>query len=292
MEHKLIEYKEPLTDKRFVARWSGGRTNQGMKISAERSFALQLIQRNPKLRACSPESVQNCLMDVAYMGLSLSPSLAHVYLIPYKATCTTLISYRGLTSLVYRAGTVKEVQAVLVKANDPVFEVGTNEGGRYIKHTENRIDRGEVTHSYCIAKFTADGGRHIEVMEDRDLRAVEKAATERSERGGAVWRGPFRGEMQKKAVIRRAWKHWPMSAGMVRAMDVMHRAEPVEFAIKDITPRLSPEQISTLTDLCADKDMDTSKLARAFGCTAIDQIPAAKWDEAREILTRKGATYG
>jgi recombination protein RecT len=284
MTHSLADYKALLTEKSFASKFA--RYGHGLKVAAERTFALQIIQKNPRLRECTPQSVQNALMDVAYMGLSLSPSLAHVYLVPYKNHCDALISYLGLLHLAFKAGTVKSVQTVLVREKDE-FHVGTDKGGRFVIHREARMDRGEVTNVYCIAEFT-NGGRHIEVMDREELAAVERAASARNEKGGAVWRGPFRGEMMKKACIRRAWKSWPKDAALEHAAEVMNRVEPMDFTIEgEAVPVISPEQVSTLVDLCNDLGIDEGKFARAFNVSSIESIPASHWEEARHILTKR-----
>lgn len=280
----MTEYKEILTDQSLSARFNAGRPDKTLKFSAQRSFALQLIQGSEDLRKCSPESIHNCLLDVAYTGLTLAPSQALLYLIPYADKATLCIGYRGMEQMAYATGVVSLIQSALVCENDPVFNVGTGPDGRYIMHEEARKDRGDVTHSYCIAQFK-NGKQHTEVMDREDLEAVEEAATKRNPRGGAVWKSRFRGEMQKKAVVRRAWKHWPhdTEGKMQRAMEVLDAIEPVTFEGEAVRI-ISRPQTNQLADLCAEHNISTDTVCRAFGVVSLSLIPEKNFNEAVRMI--------
>lgn len=282
--HALAEYKEHLTDRSLIARFSGNRSDKTVRFTAQRAFALQIIQGSEALRKCTPNSIANCMLDVAFTGLSLSPNQSLLYLIPYKDKATLSIGYRGMEQLAYRTGIVESIQAVLVHENDPTFRVITGEKGRFVAHEEARTDRGEVTHAYCVAEFVK-GKRHVEVMDREQLDAVEAQASKRNARGGKVWRGPFKGEMQKKAVIRRAWKHWPQDADgrLAHAMNVMDTVEPVTFEGESVRV-LSKSEVSTLTDLCAEHGIDTDTVCRAFGAASLATIPQSAFDEACRLV--------
>ena len=283
--YQLTEYRDQLSDRSLISRFTGNPSNKSIKFSAQRAFALQILQGSEKLRKCTPLSIHNAMLDVAYSGLSLSPTQAQLYLIPYADKAQLVIGYRGLEQLAYRTGVVKAIQAALVCENDPVFRVGTGEHGRYIAHEEARTDRGEVTHAYCIATF-ADGNRHVEVMDREQLEAVEAAASKRNAAGGAVWRSKFRGEMQKKAVIRRAWKHWPQDSGghLAHAQRILDDLEPVVFE-GEATRLITKGQVSTLTDLCAEHSVNTDTVARAFGAASLAMIPHDKFEEAARLIS-------
>ncbi len=282
--HALVEYKDTLNDRSLISRFNAGRSDKHLKYSAQRSFALQLIQGSEALRDCSPESIHNCMLDIAFTGLTLAPSQAHLYLIPYKGKATLSIGYRGMEQLAYRTEVISVIQAALVRENDPVFSVGSGPQGRYLMHEEARKDRGDVTHAYCVAHFK-DGKQHIEVMDIEQLDAVEEAASKRNPRGGAVWRSRFRGEMQKKAVIRRAWKHWPQDSDgrLQRAQLIMDTVEPVVFE-GESTRIISASQMNTITDLCAENNISTDTVCRAFGVVSLALIPEKSYDEVVRMV--------
>lgn len=269
-----------------------------LRYQAEKQHLMAHIQRNGKIADCSPASVEHAMLQVADIGLTLNPAAAHVYLVPYwnkharESQLQPLIGYRGLLHLVYRAGTIKDVQANLVYEGDPVFRVRTTVMGREIEHEEAlRADkRGKVTHAYVIARFT-NGGHHVEVMDADQLEAVERAAKVRSAAGGKVWDGPWRGEMMKKAVIRRAWKSWPLDAGLQQAMTVLDHVEPVSLDDDEPQVCISDEQALAIHARCVDAGMSdqlASKwvhaLARRYGLREISGLPSARYDEVvREL---------
>jgi len=295
---------EALKDKSVASRFTAGRYDKALKWSAERQFAEQAITKNPELLKCSMASIQQALLDVAYSGLSLSPSMAHGYLIPYGEQCSFAPGYRGLLHLAFKAGTVKSVQVNLVYDGDPEFHVWTDETGRHIKHVENqRGKRGEVSHAYCLANLTAGGPPIIEVMNREQLKAVEAAASARNRKGGMVWRSAFREEMCKKAVLRRASKFWPKDSGglIEHMMSVSDKFDGIDF--NDIEQdRDPPEQ-----ELCISLDQQTmlqdtliehgippdaaptwlSHYAKAKGYSSADNLPARLFDEAKAFLIER-----
>lgn len=275
-----------------------------MRWAAQKQYALQLIARNDKLQECSPESLEMAMLDVAFSGLSLSPSLHHGYLIPYGHVCTFSPGYRGLEYLAYKGNTVRSVQAVLVHKNDH-FKVYTKDARRSIDHTEARDKRGPVTHAYCVAEFI-NGGRHIEVMDRHALDAVRQAAERKG--GGKVWRSSFVEEMEKKAVIRRASKHWPLdpAGNMAHALDVMDRYDPIEFGGDQPPPVEQPqellvsgEQIMELHAMLVENGLEDGnkatrwlkRKAEALGYYNIDGLPARLFDETKASLRKRLATY-
>jgi len=294
-----IAFNEALQDKKLASRFTAGRYTKDIKWAAEKKFAETAIQKNPEIAKCTPESLSACMLDCAYSGLSLSPTLAHAYLVPYGNTCTFAPGYRGLLHLAYKAGTVKSVQVNVVREHDMMFEVWTDENGRHIKHHENaRGNAGNVTHAYCIANLTAGGPPMIEVMNATQLAAVEAQAKRKG--GGAVWNGPWRDEMCKKAVLRRASKTWPKDSGgtLEHMMGVADRFGGVDF---DDVPADSepPEQ-----ELCMSLDHQTelqdtlleygikpdvapvwlTRYAKAKGYSSFSNMPARLFEETKQSL--------
>jgi phage RecT family recombinase len=268
-------YEERLRDKKLVAQFSKGRYDDNMQVAAERQFALQILDRNPKLQKCTPESLAMALLDASYSGLSLSPPLAHAYLIPYKDQAQFSPGYRGLLHLAYRAGTIRSVQVNLVHENDPEFHVWTDETGRHIKHVESRAaNRGQVTHAYCIA-FPAQGGPPmIEV---------------------------------KKAVIRRASKYWPKDTGgaMQHMMEVSDKFDSIDFpetAEDTEAPEqelcISQDQISEIEGLLQDEGVPPTmtgqwlhRYAERLGYNQMEHVPARLYEQAKKELVERAREW-
>ena len=293
---------EALANRSIASKFNHGRFDRDMKWSAERQFAEQSLIKNPELLKCTTGSIQQALLDVSYSGLSLAPSLAHGYLIPYKSYCSFHPGYRGLLHLAYRAGTVKSVQSNVVYDKDQEFMVWTDEKGRHIRHIENqRGKRGDISHSYCIANLTAGGPPLIEVLNRDQLRDIEAAASKRNPKGGMVWRGPFRDEMCRKAVIRRASKTWPKDDGGIlqHMMQVSDQHDGVNFDVA--TDEDPPEQeiccsldeVTQLNDVLVDNGITPDvasdwlrRYALAKGYSSIENMPVRLFDEAKRALTQ------
>ncbi len=287
--------------KSLSSRFSGGRFDKNMKWSAERQFAEQAMIKNPELQRCTPHSIQTALLDVAYSGLSLSPSLAHAYLIPYADQCSFHPGYRGLLHMAYKAGTIKSVQVNLVRESDPVFQVWTDETGRHIKHEENqRGKQGQVTHAYCIAFLASGGPPLIEVMGRADLNACEAAASKKNPKGGMVWR-MWPDEMRKKTVLRRGSKFWPKDDGGIlqRMMETVDKHDPLDFPenLDADAPEqelcITLDQLTALTDLLTDRGVAPTvapiwlkRYAQSKGYDSMDHMPARLYDDCAAFLTK------
>lgn len=304
MSNLPATFVSALQSKSLSSKFSHGRFDKSMKVAAERQFAEQAIIKTPDLLKCSPESIATSLLDVSYSGLSLSPSLAHGYLIPYGSICTFSPGYRGLMHLAYKAGTIKSIQVNLVYSGDLEFRVWTDETGRHLMHKESstHVSRGTVTHAYCIANLVAGGPPIIEVMNAHQISLVEQAATKRGAKGGMVWRSVFRDEMCKKAVIRRASKFWPKdSSGFIEHMiQTVDNHDGIEFDVEADTE--APEQ-----EMCISLDQQTAlndvllegglapdvapswlrRYAEAVGYQSIENLPARRFEEAKEFLRER-----
>src|SRR5688572_28390668 len=89
-------------DKKLVSTFIANRHDAALKWRSELQYAVRAIQNNEQLRECDPDTIKLALLEVAYSGLSLAPSLGHGYLIPYKRTCTFSPGYKGILHLCYK----------------------------------------------------------------------------------------------------------------------------------------------------------------------------------------------
>lgn len=135
MANQIQVYEAALT-KQLARQWSRHRAEDSLQWAAEKQYALNILRKNDYHRTCTPESFAAAMLDVAFTGLSLSPTLGLAYLIPYKGELTFKPSYKGFEQLVYKAGTVKSIQAVLVRHGDS-FQVQTIGNRRVIHHVEH-----------------------------------------------------------------------------------------------------------------------------------------------------------
>lgn len=175
----------------------------------ESQFAIQSLQKNEKLAQCIPITVQNAVINVAAVGLTLNPALGYAYLVPesvkqldnqWRQECMLRVSFKGLLKIATDSGSIMLCKAEIVKEKDEFLYTGAFS---LPEHKMNPFsDRGKTVGVYCAAK-THQGDWIIDVMGLDDINKIkEKAKTK------TVWT-EWEDEMIKKAVIKRASKQWP-----------------------------------------------------------------------------------
>lgn len=229
--------------------------NKLVTWAEESQFAIQAIQKNDKLAQCLPHTVQNAIVNVAAVGLTLNPALGYAYLVPegvkqngggFKQECMLRVSFKGLMKIATDSGSIKWCKAEVVKANDTFTYCGPCD---MPKHEMNPFgDRGATVGAYCVAK-THDGDYLVDIMGADEIQKIRNAAKTKY-----VW-DAWPDEMTKKAIIKRASKQWPhtdQAERLDQAIAVVNEYEGSEN-IRDITPyKPKPDQIEkpkeTLTD--------------------------------------------
>jgi recombination protein RecT len=171
-------------------------------MTPERFFVLaRLVEKDPNLRQCTPQSLFECVLKAAQCGLEIGTVDQHAFVIPYKNEATFQPSYKGMIFRLVQAGVVSNMYADIVRKNDQV-EVISGSERRLIHRPAIFGDRGDVVGAYSVATFP-NGSTDFEIMEMKDLQAIERAALRIS--GGKpspAW-AAFPDEMRKKSVIRR-----------------------------------------------------------------------------------------
>lgn len=310
-----LALSEHLNQRKLAQLFTRNRHSKDAKFAVERDFALAIVEGNNKLLECTPESIGRCIVDVGVLGVSLSPNRKEAYLIPYNnrqagvTVCTLSISYMGMEQIAYRTGMVKNIQTNLVHDNDTI-RVFTKDNVRHIEHEESMGARGRVSHSYCIATYT-NGTTYVEVMDRVQIMAVRDAAAKKNfNKIPFTWaeNNPFRYEMYKKAVLRRAWKHFPKSDSpeLEKLSAIIERQDPVDFVAAapieetkgEATITLTDEQVLELIGLmeeggikAAMQDRWLLGLAKALGYQNIRAVKDSDFDKAVENMTDGIASF-
>jgi recombination protein RecT len=174
----------------------------------ESQFALQAYRRNPGLQKCALYTIQDAIINVAAVGLSLNPAYGYAYLVPEynkqteQTECVLRVSFKGLIKVATDSGAIDWVAADVVKKND-FFRYN----GRWAlpDHTmENPFsqDRGESVGVYCVARMN-DGQYLCDTAPWSEVMKAKAAAKTKT-----VW-DQWEDEMAKKFMIKRASKQWP-----------------------------------------------------------------------------------
>lgn len=174
----------------------------------EAQFALQTLQKSPRLAQCAASTVRDAIVNVASVGLTLNPADAYAYLVPEynkdtkQNECQLRISFKGLIKKAIDSGVVEWVRAEIVRENDEFKFLGLD---RRPEHNMTPFgERGDRVGVYCIAKLTS-GDYMTDTMTWEQVELIKASA-----KTSMVW-DKWPEEMAKKAIIKRAAKQWPKS---------------------------------------------------------------------------------
>jgi len=281
-------------------------TDRTLNFEREAEFAIQTITGNDfamKMAMQNKQSVFNAVTNIAAIGISLNPAKKQAYLVPRNRKICLDISYMGLMDLAMATGSIRWAQAELVCENDGFAR------GRFDEpptHTFNPFskDRGPVVGVYVVVK-TADGDYLTHTMEIsavldiRDRSEAWKSYVAKKAKS-CPW-VTDEGEMIKKTCVKQAYKYWPKTERLEKAihhlntdgnegLDINKAPEkPADWV--DVVPMIA-EAKSTTTDMdalnywktnnsrLAKQPKDHAKLKQAI----VDHRAAMKAsDEARTV---------
>ncbi len=212
--------------------------NKLVTWAEESQFANQAIAGNKTLSQCSVDTIQNSIINVAAIGLTLNPAMGYAYLVPEKGSCNLKVSFKGLLKIANESGSIVWAKAEIVRQNDVFTYKGPCDKPT---HEINPFssDRGPTVGVYCIAK-TFDGEYLVDLMDSNEINKIKGCAKTKY-----VW-DQWPDEMAKKAIIKRAAKQWPrkdQNARLDTAVNIVNELEGSEAIEKDITPKINPEFI-------------------------------------------------
>lgn len=286
---QLIRLVEP--DFNVLAKIHGA-----VNFEREASFALQLLQDNSYLAdiaMSNQDSLKRAILNVAAIGLSLSPVHKLAYLVPRKKQICLDISYRGFVQLATDSGAIKFAMAEVVYERDTFQIQGIGKEPIHIR-SPFAADRGDVVGAYCVAK-THDGDFLTTTMSAEEIISVRERSESFKSGGNSPW-ATDRNEMIKKTVIRRAYKSWPMTDTRRRfdqAIDVSGEVDPIDF---DSAPMLAPAEpdkrdqgIQQIRSMCAEINRTEDKLIEHLTRTMRRDIK--KLDDLTEIEISKATIF-
>ena len=238
----------------------------------------------------NPISLKNAICNVAAIGISLNPALAHAYLVPRDGGICLDISYRGLVKLATDTGAILWAKSELVYANDTFVWNGPNTAPT---HTADPFatDRGDVTGGYCLAKLP-DGDIMVDTMNREKMDKIQ--ATSAAKNGPwATWPD----EMRLKSVTKQASKSWPQTDNrerIDRAVAVLNEHEglvedkPTEIlysdAQRDEYQRCVDESdFMDLAGLIYSLDNDSQLQLKAL---SVPEAPKGKKTEAKKEFSQ------
>lgn len=206
-------------------------------LTAERMIrvATTVLQRNPKVAACKPETIIGSILTASQLGLEPDGVLGQAYLVPYKDQCTLQVGYRGLMSLAYRSGVVKGITAeVVYEADYFEFEYGLDP--KLVHKPSADPQRGAAKWVYCVVQL-ADGGRIFRVLTMADIERIKRSSQTRSK--DTPW-NTHPEEMMRKTAVRNVLKYCP------QAIEAQAAAVHDEYAEAGVVETVADVQVEVL----------------------------------------------
>lgn len=239
--------------------------DRGIVFAREAEFAIQAIcasDYSMKIARQNPQSVRDAVTNIAAIGISLNPAKKQAYLVPRKGGICLVISYMGLLDLAIQSGSILWGQAELVYAADKFTMHGFDQPPTHERNPFTK-DRGELVGVYTVVK-TCDGDYLTTTMTADEVFAIRDRsdawiAYEKDKSKKCPWvTDP--GEMIKKTVIKRAYKTWPKSDRLDKAVHVLNTEaeEGITFTQDDV---LSQPKNFGLTDARAKVVRDVARAA-------------------------------
>jgi phage RecT family recombinase len=197
------------------------------RLEAEKNFAIQLLYKNQySLDAANknPTSVQNALINLSAIGISLNPALKHAYLVPRDGAICLDVSYMGLMHLAQETGSILWGQAKIVHENDTYENQGLDK--EPIHKYSPFAERGAKVGVYCCVKLPT-GDFLTEEMDLAQIEAIRQTSKAKDSKY-SPWQ-TFESEMWRKSVVKRASKYWPKASDRLdTAINVLNEHEGLE----------------------------------------------------------------
>ena len=212
-----------------------------INIDAEKNYAIQQLYKNDaatKAAISNPVSVQNAILNLSSIGVSLNPALKHAYLVPRDGAICLDVSYMGLMHLAIDIGSIQWGQAKIVYSNDTYENQGLNK--EPIHKYSAFGDRGHKIGVYCTVKLPS-GDFLTEEMSSSDVLRVKETSKSKNSQY-SPW-NTFEDEMWRKSVVKRASKYWPKSNSekgnrLDSAIEVINAHEGLEDSYKPLVEKL------------------------------------------------------
>ena len=276
-----------------------------IRFDREAEFAIQHLQGNSYTMEAAlnnPVALQNAVVNVSALGISLNPAKKHAYLVPRridgkKSVCLD-ISYQGMIHIATDSGAIEWAQARAVYEDDVYENTGLETlplhrynpfGGR------NRSAREGCVGVYVSVKLP--GGSYL--TEEMDIAAIlDVMGRSESAKSGksSPWKTDFI-EMAKKTVVRRGHKYWPKNDRIQQLVDHLDRngdgmdfsADPAASAMSDQAMELMgrAEEIAKATEseaMAAPWKQLADEIRKLVMTGQLDQSVFAT---CRDIITRR-----
>lgn len=197
---------------------------------------LRVASQMPKIMSCSMESVGNCLLQSAELGLYPGAMGECAYL-PFGGILTFVPQYQGLTKLAYQGGALKSLNYGTVKNGDFFeWELGAKPFLRH-KPAESTEDNAESIFWWATAE-NVYGGLSVVVKDKKYIEGIRKRSPGVKAGAKTPWDTDY-DSMGMKTVIKLVLKPFPKSERLAKALELDNAAERpdlVKRTIVEVSP--------------------------------------------------------
>ena len=168
---------------------------------------LTLYNNNELLKNCEPKSILAAAGLAATLHLSISPSLGHAYIVPFKGKATLQLGWKGFVQLAHRTGKYTAVHSGIVREGEI----------RGIDCITGELIRGEKISEKVVgyaAFFRLSNGFEKslfmtveEIQEHAQKYSQSYGYDLRNNKKSSVWSTNF-DAMAKKPVLKLLLNHW------------------------------------------------------------------------------------
>lgn len=239
----------------------------------EKQFAIQALQGNDYLAGIAmknPASLQNAIINIAAIGISLNPASKHAYLVPRKGSVCLDVSYMGLLHLAMSTGSIMWGQCKMVKAND-AFEL--NGLAQEPTHKYQPFgDRGDFVGGYCTVK-TASGDFLTDVMSVQEINDIMNRSESVKSGKSSPWKTDW-SEMARKTIVKRAYKYWPKVERLNTAIDYLNNNNDEGLEREPVAPTITSQQMQQAEDEKRLEAIERCKSAvlEMGNCKSLDEL--------------------
>ena len=214
-------------------------TDKSVSWAKEKQFAIQYLQSNEFLATTAMKnqaSLQNAIINVASIGISLNPADKHAYLVPRDGKVCLDISYMGLAHLATSDGSISWCQSKIVREADTYTNKGIDK--EPLHEYKAFGDRGPMVGVYCTVKLP-NGDYLTDEMSLDDIKKIMETSKSASSKY-SPWK-TFFNEMARKTVVKRAAKYWPAVRRLNDAIHHLNEEEGIELeTVKPVKGTTNP----------------------------------------------------
>lgn len=250
-------------------------TDTRIKWEKESQFAFQALQKNSFLESTAKKnmgSLQNAIINIAAIGITLNPAEKLAYLVPREGMVCLDISYMGLLRLAQDSGSITWGQCKLVRQNDDYQNNGLDSAP---SHKYNAFgDRGAVVGGYCTVKLP-NGDYITEEMSIEDIitirdRSVAYKAWKKDNKKTCPW-VDFFDEMARKSIVKRASKYWPKTDRLDNATHYLNTVG--QEGLEEVEVKCSEYQRQQIIEKTERLSIDCSGIIRVSKVKDLTDVP-------------------